>query len=86
MASKLIDDFTQTEALEALFYCRRHLRCMQMYLERDRERNGGIEYSEYKVKEALDWLWNAQERVKAFGIECCDPRFYTTGEAICPSK
>ena len=68
-----IDDFTQVEALGALYFCRRHLRSMQMYLEWDRLRPGSCEYSEWKVKEALDDLWQAQERIKAFGLSCLDP-------------
>ena len=75
---RLIDDFTQVEALQCLYFCRRNLRCMQMYLEDDRRRNpqSDNEYSEWKVKEALADLWAAQERIKAFGLDCLDPRFY----------
>jgi hypothetical protein len=71
-----IDGFTQAEALDCLYFCRRNLRHMQWYLERDRQLDSGTEYSEWKVKEALDDLWMAQERVKAFGLECLDPRSY----------
>jgi hypothetical protein len=77
-----IDDFSQSEALAALYLCRRLLRVQQWYLADDRKRNplASQEYSEWKVKEALDDLWAAQERVKAFGLDWLDPAFYREEE------
>jgi hypothetical protein len=78
---RLIDGFRQTEALEALYYCRRNLRVQQMYLEWDRRGDRNTEYSEFKVKDALDDLHRAQERIKAFGLDCFNPDFYQQEKA-----
>jgi hypothetical protein len=72
-------DFNRSEALAALYYARRNVRVQQTYLDDDKKRNplSNLEYSKWKLQEALDDLKTAEERVNAYGLGWLDPETYS---------
>jgi len=67
--ARRIDGFLEHEALAALDYCRRNIRCCWTYLNLDRERNPNPathEYSIWKLQDARKDLRRMIKIVRAF--------------------